>query len=96
MDDKQTAVRALLSCEQMNPTYEERAAAVWDLLDPAEQETLSCLARQGPVWDGDVPSKTARSSLIGLGLASKAVVKGEHGYQVANYAGWAVWHEGTA
>ena len=92
MLDKQQAARLLLSCD--DETYEEHAATLWGLLDPGERETLLCLVKQGPVWDGDVPSKSARTSLIGLGLASKAVVNGEQGYQVANYVGWTVLRVG--
>jgi len=53
----------------------------------AEKDTLIALVEQGPLWDGDVPSKQGRDSLVQRGLAAKVVVKGEDGWQAATYAG---------
>ena len=53
----------------------------------AEKDTLIALVEQGPLWDGDVPSKTGRDSLLARGLAVRVVVKGEDGWQAATYAG---------
>lgn len=53
----------------------------------AEKETLIALVESGPLWDGDVPSKTGRDSLLRQGLAVRVVVKGEDGWQAATYAG---------
>ena len=92
MTDKRQAAMLLLSCDE--ESYEEHAMTLWGLLDGGERETLRCLVKQGPVWDGDVPSKRGRTSLIELGLASKAVVNGQQGYQVANYVGWTVFKQG--
>lgn len=50
-------------------------------------DTLIALVERGPLWDGDVPSKSARDDLLEWGYASKAIVNGEHGYQVATYSG---------
>ena len=58
-----------------------------DLLSAAEKDTLIALVEQGPLWDGDVPSKQGRDSLLMRGLAAKAIVKGEDGWQVATYDG---------
>lgn len=80
--------------DQTHMFYRVAARAVWSLLSGLEQETLVGLIKFGPVYDGDVVSKTARSTLIDLGLAHKAISKGEQGYQVANYKGWAVWKAG--
>lgn len=93
-DDLSEAASTFLRTDGSDESYEARARHVWELLDGGEQETLMCLVRSGPVWDGDVPSKRARTRLIRLGLASKAVAKGEEGYQVATYAGFAVWKYG--
>lgn len=53
----------------------------------AEKDTLIALVERGPLWDGDVPSKVGRDSLIAQGLAVRVVVKGEDGWQAATYAG---------
>lgn len=94
MTDKEELAKELVECD--DDLYEQKAAQLWDLLDCAERDTLLCLVKHGPVWDGDLPSKSARSSLFRLGLASRAVVKGEQGYQVANYVGWTVLKRGTS
>ena len=57
------------------------------MLTGAEKDTLIALVEQGPLWDGDVPSKQGRDSLVQRGLAVKVVVKGEDGWQAATYAG---------
>jgi hypothetical protein len=57
------------------------------MMTGAEKETLIALVEQGPLWDGDVPSKTGRDALLEKGLAAKVVVKGEDGWQAATYAG---------
>ncbi|MGC4076250.1 MAG: hypothetical protein QM702_04310 [Rubrivivax sp.] len=56
-------------------------------LTSAEKDTLIALVEQGPLSDGDVPSKQGRDSLMQRGLAAKVVVKGEDGWQAATYAG---------
>lgn len=52
-----------------------------------EKDTLIALVECGPLWDGDIPSKVGRDSLIKQGLAVRVVVKGEDGWQAATYAG---------
>ena len=56
-------------------------------LSGAEIDTLIALVEQGPLWDGDVPSKSGRNSLLERGYACKIVVRGEDGYQAATYSG---------
>lgn len=73
---------------------DDEALAVWNDLSAGARETLRCLIYKGPTWDGDVPSKAGRDELLRKGLASKAVVKREQGYQVANYRGWTVYKAG--
>lgn len=70
---------------------DDEATAVWTQLSAGARETLRCLIYQGPTWDGDVPSKSGHDELLRAKLASKAVVKREQGYQVANYQGWTVY-----
>lgn len=50
-------------------------------------EQLSQLVVQGPVWDGDVISKSDRNYLFDLKLATKVMLRGEMGYTAANYMG---------
>ena len=53
----------------------------------AEKETLIALVESGPLWDGDVPSKSGRDALIAQGLAARVIVRGEDGHTAATYAG---------
>jgi hypothetical protein len=56
-------------------------------LTAAEIDTLVALVERGPLWDGDVPSKSGRDALIAKGLATRIVVRGEDGWAAATYAG---------
>ncbi|NPT59685.1 hypothetical protein [Paraburkholderia elongata] len=62
-------------------------------LGGAAIDTLVALVENGPLWDGDVPSKSGRDTLVVAGLASCIVVKGEDGYQAATLAGAAAYRE---
>lgn len=55
-----------------NPVFENRHV-----------DTLIALVEEGPVYDGDLPSKTARNDLVRWGYAVKVIVKGEDGFQAA-------------
>lgn len=50
-------------------------------------DTLVALVENGPLWDGDVPSKTQRDELIEIGLAVRIVVHAGDGWTAATYAG---------
>lgn len=52
-----------------------------------EQETLECAFKHGPIFDGGVPSKSARTQLVTEGFMSKVVVKGEDGFNACTYKG---------
>lgn len=69
--------------------------ATWRGLSGAAKDTLRGLIYSGPLWDGDVPSKRGRDELLDKRLASKAVIKREEGYQVANYKGHRVYRAGN-
>lgn len=56
-------------------------------LTGGEKDTLVALVESGPLWDGDVPSKVGRDSLLQKDLAIRVVVKGEDGWQAATYKG---------
>lgn len=53
----------------------------------AALDTLIALVENGPLWDGDLPSKSGRYELLELGMAVRIVVKGEDGYQAATIEG---------
>lgn len=70
------------------PDWIEEAKRDWESLNGAEKDTLICLCRHGPTWDGDVPSKSGRDGLLQKGLAAKVVIKNnQQGYQAATYRG---------
>lgn len=50
-------------------------------------DQLQQLVIQGPVFDGDVISKSDRSALMGMGLAERVMYRGEWGYSAATYCG---------
>lgn len=56
-------------------------------MNSAEKDTLIALVEQGPLWDGDIPSKQGRDALIQAGFAVRVVVKGSDGWQAATYRG---------
>lgn len=64
----------------------------------AEIDCLIALIEIGPLWDGDVPSKRGRDSLIEQGLAIRIIVAGADGYTAATYSGRDAYkrHFGTA
>ena len=52
-----------------------------------ERDCIVCAFKHGPLFDGDVPSKAGRNSLVKSGYMSKVVVKGEDGYNACTYRG---------
>ena len=52
-----------------------------------ELDTLIALAEDGPLFDGDVPSKKGSDTLIKMGYAVETVVKGKCGYQAITAKG---------
>jgi hypothetical protein len=59
-------------------------------MDGGERDTLICAFSNGPLWDGDVPSKSARTQLVSEGFMAKVVVKGEDGFNACTHKGaWA-------
>ena len=76
--------------------YFSYAAIVWDGLSSAQREQLNQLLHQGPVWDGNVICKSARTDLIEFGLATRCCFMGEDGYTAATYAALTVFKAGRA
>jgi len=69
--------------------YFEYAAIVARRLPKRLHESLRQLIA-GPVWDGDVISKSYRSELIDFGLAMRVCSKGEQGFTGATYLAYSV------
>jgi hypothetical protein len=59
--------------------------------NPGLFEQLNQLAMKGPLWDGDVVSKSDRNDLLRIGACEKIVFKGEQGYNACTYFGWSLW-----
>lgn len=49
--------------------------------------TLKALHENGPLFDGDIPSKSGLYSLIQYGCASKVIVRNKDGYNACTYKG---------
>lgn len=53
-------------------------------------EQLYQLHSRGPVWDGDVISKSERTALLDIGACAKVCVKGQDGFNACTYFGRAL------
>lgn len=56
-------------------------------MDNGERDTIKAIFENGPLFDGDVPSKNSRDKLVKDGFIDKIVVKGEEGYNACTYKG---------
>lgn len=56
-------------------------------LTGGEVDTLEACYENGPLFPGDLPSKTGRDSLRIKGLVSTVVVKGQDGYEACTQKG---------
>ena len=56
-------------------------------MSSGERETIIATFKQGPLYDGDIPSKTSRDALVSDGFISKVIVKGEDGFNACTYKG---------
>ena len=50
-------------------------------------DSLIALVEQGPLWDGNVPSKSGRDDLIAHGYAIRVINNGEEGFTAATPLG---------
>lgn len=56
----------------------------------AERDCIYAAFKHGPLFSGDVPSKSGRNSLVEKGFMSMVVVKGEDGFNACTHKGaWA-------
>jgi hypothetical protein len=92
--NQSATVRHALAKMQTDEGYFTYGLIVWDALDSGQREVLKQLLFQGPVWDGNVPSKRARDDLIDYGLATRCCFLGEQGYTAATYIAHAVFEQG--
>ena len=59
-------------------------------MNSGERDCIYAAYKNGPLFDGDLPSKAGRNSLLENGYIAKVVVKGEDGYNACTYKGaWA-------
>ena len=56
-------------------------------LTSGQLDTLIAMVENGPLFDGDVPSKVARDELMDNGYAVKVACKGEASHNAANDKG---------
>lgn len=56
-------------------------------MNSGERDCIRAAFLQGPLFDGDVPSKTDRDTLISKGYMVKVVVAGEEGFNACTYKG---------
>lgn len=77
-----------LLTEEEKAQLEEHKAIVAKVQKSASlRDSLIALLETGPLWDGDVPSKSGRDELIEMGLAVRIVSKAEDGYTACTYKG---------
>lgn len=91
--DRDQVVRGLAAMDEENYSA---AAIVWDGLSSAQRDQLNQLLHQGPVFDGNVLSKSARDDLLDYGLAVRCCFMGEDGYTAATYRARTVFHSGKS
>jgi hypothetical protein len=59
-------------------------------MNSAERDCICAGYKHGPLFDGDVPSKSGRDWLLEKGYMAKVVVKGKDGYNACTHKGaWA-------
>lgn len=88
---KELVLRANTDCN----IYFEYCEAIALILPKRLREQLTQLVN-GPVWDGDIISKSNRADLFDLGLAIRVCCKGQQGYTGAPYIAAAIanhWKE---
>jgi len=71
----------------LSMALESKAKFDTAMLDEGWKDTLIALIENGPLFDGDLPSKTGRDTLIDNEFAVRVVVKGEDGFNAATHKG---------
>jgi hypothetical protein len=78
--------------ERKEERYFDFVKAIALIFPPQLKEQLAQLVR-GPVWDGDVMSKSQRGELFDMGIAIRVCAKGEQGYTGARYIAYSILKE---
>lgn len=89
MDDLDFLKEVIYRGQHTCKGYFEFAHIAACLLPKELHEQLSQLVG-GPIWDGDIISKTYRNELFSLGLAIRVCYKGEQGFTGATYFAYSV------
>ena len=76
--------------------HESVCAQIYDLIGSTPRDVLKQILFHGPVWDGDIVSKSGRGVLFDCGLAVRCCFKGEQGFTAASYRAYPVWKHGYA
>lgn len=71
--------------------YNSHAVGAYNEMTGAQKEVLRQLLFKGPIWDGDIASKSARGDLFEWDLAVRVCFKGEQGYTAAKYRVYTIW-----
>lgn len=92
MDSETKRLLGVLHCDETIDSLVEVNANVQLIrtaqsLRPSEKDVIRAAFERGPLYDGDVPSKSARDILIREGFIVKVVVRGEEGYNACTYLG---------
>lgn len=74
--------------------YELALWALYHSLSSGQKEVLRQLLFHGPVYDGDIASKSARDDLFDYDLAVRCAFKGEQGFTAGTYRAVSVWKAG--
>jgi hypothetical protein len=93
---EQTPIKKLFEVLHIDLTYanNEEIISSIDLindvqsLDGSAVSTLDALYTEGPLFDGDIPSKSGRDSLVENGYAAIVIVKGLEGYNACTQKGY--------
>jgi len=56
-------------------------------LNTGHKEVMSACRKEGPLFDGDVPSKSHRDDLVKIGAVAKVWANGDQGYNALTYYG---------
>jgi len=93
-DEIKQVIHGVNAMNSSDEAYFSYGVIVWDGLTSGQREVLRQLLFQGPVWDGNIISKSDRDDLIDFGLAVRCCFRGEQGYTAANYIAYSVHKQG--
>lgn len=75
-------------CDDDDLLYGERICEMATKVDAEIGiDTLACLVREGPLEEGNLPSKVQRDQLSALNIITPVMVQGKEGWWGATYGG---------